>query len=120
VSHVLGLISWNPEIRNILSLLVGVGILFGSVVLLLSTNTGPRTGILIVLSGLFGWLTIMGLIWWLYTGSPASLGGMKGAPPHWRVLDVNVGDLQTDPLKATTSSRRSTRSSPSTQSSRRR
>ena len=93
--HLIGLISWNPEIRNILSLGVGVGILVGSVILLLSTNTGPRTGMLIGLAGLLGWMTIMGMIWWMYSGSPASLGGMKGTPSHWRVVDVNVGDLQT-------------------------
>jgi hypothetical protein len=99
VSTVLGLVSWNPEIRNILALSVGVLILIGSVVLLLSTDTGPRTGLLIVLTVLFGWMTIMGLIWWLYSGSPASLGGMKGAAPHWRVLNVNVGDLSQDPVQ---------------------
>ena len=91
---VFGLVSWNPEIRNILSLSVGVGILVGSVLLLLSTNTGPRTGVLIGLAGLLGWMTIMGMIWWIYTGSPASLGGMKGTPSHWRVVDVNVGNLE--------------------------
>jgi len=99
VSAILGLISWNPEIRNILALSVGVLILIGSVVLLISTNTGPRAGLLIVLTALFGWMTIMGLIWWLYSGSPASLGGMKGNPPHWRVLNVNVGDLSQDPVQ---------------------
>jgi hypothetical protein len=88
------LISWDPEIRNILSLGVGIAVLVGSVILLLSTNTGPRTGILIGLAGLLGWLTIMGLVWWMYTGSPASLGGMKGTPAHWRVVDVNIGNLQ--------------------------
>ena len=92
--HLVGLISWNPEIRNILSLGVGVGILVGSVILLLSTNIGPRTGVLIGLAGLLGWMTIMGMIWWMYSGSPASLGGMKGMPPHWRVIDVNIGNLQ--------------------------
>ena len=35
-----------------------------------------------VLGCLFGWMTIMGMIWWMYTGSPASLGGMKGTPPE--------------------------------------
>lgn len=89
----IALVSWDPEIRNILSLGVGVGILVGSVFLLLSTNTGPRTGVLIGLAGLLGWMTIMGMIWWIYTGSPASLGGMKGTPSHWRVVDVNVGDI---------------------------
>jgi hypothetical protein len=96
--NVLALISWDPEIRNILSLGVGIAVLMGSVILLLSTNTGPRTGMLIGLSALLGWMTIMGMVWWMYTGSPASLGGMKGTPPHWRVVDVNVGDLHASPL----------------------
>ena len=91
---VVAFVSWDPEIRNILSLGVGIGVLVGSVFLLLSTNTGPRTGVLIGLAGLLGWLMIMGLIWWMYTGSPASLGGMKGTPTHWRVVDVNIGNLQ--------------------------
>ncbi|MEY2451954.1 MAG: hypothetical protein QOD92_1528 [Acidimicrobiaceae bacterium] len=98
MNAVIALISWDPEIRNILSLGVGIAILVGSVVLLLSTNTGPRTGILIGLASLLGWMTIMGLIWWMYSGSPASLGGMKGMPPHWRIVDVNVGDLHASPL----------------------
>jgi hypothetical protein len=98
MSTVLGLVQWDPEIRNILALSVGILILVGSVILLLSTNTGPRTGLLVGLAVLFGWLTIMGLIWWIYSGSPASLGGMKGTPSHWRVLNVNIGDLSQDPV----------------------
>jgi len=99
VNTVLGLVSWNPEIRNILALSVGILILIGSVALIISTNTGPRSGLLIVLTTLFGWMMIMGFIWWLYSGSPASLGGMKGNPSHWRVLNVNVGDLSQDPTQ---------------------
>ncbi len=98
MNAVLALVSWDPAIRNILALAVGILILVGSVALLISTNTGPRTGVLIVLTALFGWMTIMGLIWWMYSGSPASLGGMKGTPAHWRVVNVNVGDLKQDPL----------------------
>lgn len=98
MSTVIGLLSWDPEIRNILALSVGILILIGSIALLISTNTGPRTGVLIVLTALCGWMTILGLIWWLYSGSPASLGGMKGAPSHWRVVNVNVGDLSQDPV----------------------
>ncbi|MEY2448029.1 MAG: hypothetical protein QOH79_1505 [Acidimicrobiaceae bacterium] len=90
--NVLALLSWDPEIRNILSLGVGIGVLVGSVILLVSTNTGPRTGMLIGLAGLLGWLTIMGLVWWMYGI------GMKGTPSHWRVVDVNVGDLHASPL----------------------
>ena len=51
---VVAFVSWDPEIRNILSLGVGIGVLVGSVFLLLSTNTGPRTGVLIGLAGLLG------------------------------------------------------------------
>src|SRR3954447_16664588 len=93
MGHVLALLQWNPEIRNILALLVGVSILCGSVALLISTNTGPRTGVLIALAGLLGWMTIMGLIWWIYGI------GLKGEPSHWRVIDVNVGNLAVSPVK---------------------
>jgi hypothetical protein len=93
MSTVLGLLSWNPEIRNLLALSVGVVILCGSVIFLISTNTGPRTGVLVGLAVLFGWMTIMGLTWWIYGI------GMKGTPSHWRVLNVNVGDLSSDPLQ---------------------
>jgi hypothetical protein len=96
VNAFIALLSWDPEIRNILALGVGIGVLMGSVVLLLSTNTGPRTGVLIGLAGLLGWLTIMGLVWWMYGI------GMKGTPSHWRVVDVNVGNLQTSTLTAAT------------------
>jgi hypothetical protein len=87
VNAFIALISWNPEIRNILSLGVGIAVLMGSVILLVSTNTGPRTGMLIGLASLLGWLTIMGLVWWMYGI------GMKGTPSHWRVVDVNIGAL---------------------------
>jgi|SRR5581483_10780568 len=93
MTTVLGLLSWDPEIRNILALAVGVLILCGSVILLISTNTGPRTGLLVGLAVLLGWMTIMGLIWWMYGI------GMKGSPSHWRVLNINVGNLQDDPLE---------------------
>lgn len=93
MTTVLGLLSWDPEIRNILALSVGVAILIGSVILLISTNTGPRTGVLVGLAVLLGWLMILGLTWWIYGI------GMKGTPSHWRVLNVNVGDLSQDPLQ---------------------
>jgi hypothetical protein len=87
--HVLAEIAWNPEIRNILSLGLGITVLVGSVLLLVSTNAGPRTGTLIVIAGLLGWMTIMGATWWMYGI------GMKGTPSHWRVIEINKGDLAT-------------------------
>ena len=80
---VLGAIAWNPEIRNILSVLVGLGVLIGSVYLIVGTNTGARTGLLITLASLFGWMTIMGIIWWIYGI------GMLGEAASWKVEEVN-------------------------------
>jgi hypothetical protein len=87
VGAVLADIHWDPEIRNILALSVGIAILVGSVALLVSTNTGPRTGLLVTLACLFGWLMLMGLTWWMYGI------GMKGEASHWRVVEINRGDL---------------------------
>ncbi|MGH9116834.1 MAG: hypothetical protein ACRD0A_02825 [Acidimicrobiales bacterium] len=80
-------IAWNPEIRNILSLLVGIGILMGSVYLLLATNTGARLGLLISLASLLGWITIMGVIWMAYGI------GLRGSDPTWSAIEINHGDL---------------------------
>lgn len=78
-----GAIAWNPEIRNILSVLVGMVVLFGSVYLLVGSNIGLRSGLLVALAGLFGWMATMGVIWWIYGI------GMKGADPSWQVEEVN-------------------------------
>jgi hypothetical protein len=66
-----------------LSLMVGIGVLIGSVYLIVGSNTGLRTGLLITLAGLFGWMTIMGVIWWMYGI------GMQGTPASWKVVEVN-------------------------------
>ena len=83
VSTILGFVSWDPEIRNVLSVLVGVGVLMGSVILLVSTNTGPRTGMLVGLACLFGWMMLMGLFWWTYGI------GLKGTAPKWKVTEIS-------------------------------
>jgi hypothetical protein len=92
VQHVIstalvGFISWNPEIRNVLSVLIGIAVLMGSVILIVSTNTGPRTGMLVGLACLFGWMMVMGLTWTLYGI------GLKGKAPHWKVVEISY-DLQ--------------------------
>lgn len=83
VASVLGAIAWNPEIRNILSVLVGVVVLCGSVYLLVGTNVGSRTGLLVSLAGFFGWMAIMGVIWWIYGI------GMLGSGATWHVEELN-------------------------------
>jgi hypothetical protein len=42
---------------------------------------------LIALTGLFGWMAIMGVIWWIYGI------GLRGPTPAWEVTEVNRGDL---------------------------
>lgn len=79
-------IAFDPTIRGILAVGVGVVVLMGSVYLLLGTNTGNRLGFLLALTGLFGWMSIMGLIWWIYGI------GMQGESPSWQVVEYNAAD----------------------------
>ncbi len=80
-------ISWKPEIRGVLTVAIAVTILCGSVVLLLGTNIGTRLGFLVALTGLFGWMTILGGVWWMYGKGPL------GEAPSWQVIEINTGDL---------------------------
>lgn len=82
-------IAWDPQIRGVLIVVVGVAVLMGSVYLLLGTNLGNRLGFLIALAGFFGWMTIMGLFWWIQP----SATGPAGVGPVWDVVEVNYGDL---------------------------
>ena len=86
VTNIVGAIAWNPEIRNILSGAVGTAVLSGSVYLIVGTNTGLRTGLLISLAGLFGWMATMGVIWWIYGI------GMLGEGASWKVEEINYSD----------------------------
>jgi hypothetical protein len=82
-------IAWDPEIRGILSVLVGVIVLMGSVFLLLATNVANRLGFLLALTAIFGWLTIHGLVWLIYP--PGT--GPAGRGPSWEVEEIVYGDL---------------------------
>jgi hypothetical protein len=81
--HTLAGIAWDPELRGILSVAVGVVVLMGSVHLLLATNLGNRLGFLVAAAAFFGWLTIMGGVWWVY-----GTIGMLGDAPSWDVVEV--------------------------------
>lgn len=81
-------IAWDPQIRGVLAVAVGVAILMGSVYLLLVTNLAHRLGFLVALAAFFGWMAIMGSIWWI-RGI-----GMTGEDPSWEVEEINTGDLQ--------------------------
>lgn len=76
-------IAWDPQIRGFLATAVGVAVLMGSVYLLLATNIGARLGFLLASAAFFGWLTIMGGVWWVY-----GTIGMLGEAPHWEVVET--------------------------------
>ena len=84
-------VTWDPGIRGILVVATGVAVLCGSVYLLLATNVGARLGFLVALTGLWGWIAIMGLIWWVYGI------GYVGDSPTWKVREVNVAEVGADP-----------------------
>lgn len=84
--NVLAGIAFDPTIRGILSVLVGVVVLMGSIYLILATNTGNRLGFLLSLTGFFGWMAIMGIVWWIYGI------GMLGAAPSWQVVEYNANE----------------------------
>ncbi len=77
-------IAFDPTIRGLLSVGVGVVVLMGSVYLILATNTGNRLGFLLAATGFFGWMAIMGILWWIYGI------GMLGASPSWEVVEYNA------------------------------
>lgn len=97
LAQVIAGIAWDPQIRGILTVLVGVVVLMGSAYLLLGTNVGNRLGFLLALTGFFGWMVIMGLFWWIQP----SATGPAGSVPTWKVVEVNHGDLTQSNLPLT-------------------
>jgi hypothetical protein len=80
-------LAWDPEIRGFLAVLTGIVVLMGSVWLILSTNSGTRLGTLIAGAGFFGWMAIMGSIWWIYGI------GYAGDRPVFEEVEIAEGDL---------------------------
>jgi hypothetical protein len=71
-------INWQPELRGILTVIIAVGTLMGSVYLILGTNMGARLGFLVAFSALAGWIFIMSAVWWTYGI------GLKGPDVTWK------------------------------------
>ena len=86
-------VTWDPGIRGILVVATGVAVLCGSVYLLLATNSGPRLGFLLAVTGFWGWMAIMGLIWWVYGI------GYVGDSPSWKVKEVYVAEPGAEELQ---------------------
>jgi hypothetical protein len=85
-------LKWDPQIHGLLVVLIAIVLLPGSVYLLLSTNLGARVGFLIAAAGLFGWMTLMAIIWTVYGI------GFTGNPGKWTVEQVIQGNLGTSTL----------------------
>jgi len=90
--NALAVITWDPQLRGALILLVGVLVLPGSVLLLLSTNLGIRLGVLIAAAGLSGLLLLLNVIWLM---APLGNGpiGYKGSSNGWIIKEIVQGDL---------------------------
>lgn len=83
-------LAWDPTIRAILVVGFAMLVLPGSIYLLLGTNLGIRLGFLVALAGVFGWLTIMALIWTMYGI------GYVGRSPAWEVREAVTSSSATD------------------------
>ena len=70
-------VNFEPQLRGIIIVAIAVGVLIGGTYLVVGTNLGARLGFLVVLAGLFGWMAIMGGIWWVYGI------GLTGRAPAW-------------------------------------
>lgn len=88
-------IGWEPEIRGLLTVVMAVVLLCGSIYLILATNMGSRLAFLVVLTGLFGWLMLMGMTWWIYGI------GMRGPDPTWEAVPGRTVIQSTDALYST-------------------
>ncbi len=73
-------IGWEPELRGLLTVIMGVVVLMGSVYMILATNIGSRLSFLVTLTGLMGWMVLMGMTWWIYGI------GLKGPEPSWAAI----------------------------------
>ena len=64
MSEVLTLaLTWNPQVRGGLYVLIAVVVLCGSGTLILSTNLGGRMGFQVSAAGLMGFMVLIGLVW---------------------------------------------------------
>lgn len=80
-------LSWNPQVRGGLYVLIAVLVLCGSGTLILGTNLGGRLGFQASAAGLMGFLVVIGAVWWVYGIGP------QGEAPTWVPRFVVQGDL---------------------------
>ncbi|CAN5143466.1 hypothetical protein BH18ACT5_BH18ACT5_08350 [soil metagenome] len=74
------LLSANLFVTGIILTVAAFAIFYGSIYLLLSTNTGRRLGMLLTGAGIFGWLTISSMLFVIYAPRgprPADIEGLN-------------------------------------------
>ncbi len=85
-------VSWEPWLRGVLTVMIGGAVWMGSVYLLLGTNVGARLGFLVSMAGLFGWIALMGAVWWIYGI------GLVGDAPSWQQVEGSTVIQEVDLL----------------------
>lgn len=94
LAYMIAGLSWDPAIRGILSVGVGVVVLIGSVYVVIGTDVGFKLAALITGAGLFGFLSILTMYWWI---QPPGIGPRGGNDPHWVPVEIYVNPTAKDP-----------------------
>jgi hypothetical protein len=87
LAHAFGALTYDPQIKGGLIVLIAVVILPGSVYMVLGTDLGARLGFLVAAAGLMGWMAVMGLVWTVYGI------GLKGDPAVWKGQGLRQGQV---------------------------
>ena len=87
-------IGWEPELRGLLTVIISVVILMGSIYMIMATNMGSRLAFLVALTGLAGWMMLMGATWWIYGI------GLRGPDPTWAPVPGATVLQDTDALRS--------------------
>ena len=87
-------IGWEPELRGLLTVVIGVVILCGSVYGIMATNLGSRLAFLITVTAIAGWMMLMGAVWWIYGI------GLRGPDPSWQPVPGAAVIQDTNALRA--------------------
>lgn len=87
-------IGWDPELRGLLTVIMGVVVLMGSIYMIMATNMGSRLSFLVTLTGLMGWMALMGATWWIYGI------GLKGPEPSWAAIPGQTVIQDVDALRS--------------------
>jgi hypothetical protein len=87
-------IGWEPELRGLLTVIIGFVILCGSVYGIMATNIGSRLAFLVAVTALAGWMMLMGAVWMIYGI------GLRGPDPSWEPVAGSAVLQGVDPLGA--------------------